>query len=142
MKTQHEQHRLSVSSSLSSEDNVPVLMTKLKLDKAASQLVESKSVLKRPAYLSNSQPTMAVRLPSQKIRRWSDPTADTRFRFSIEALTRYDVVLPRPPRLSQFAPMMKNLPTRLPDIAASEEDHGSSTRLPSICHALRRFSLY
>ncbi len=133
-----------------------VLMTKLKYDKRVDQLVEAKSSIRTPSYLNPSsgcsplsfEPCTPPSHPPQR-RRHSDGDrvkTESSLPASRSMSLESKPLLPKPPITSQFAPMMRSLPTKLPEIRSAksidEEMTLASSRLPSICRALRRFSVY
>lgn len=108
------------------ENTAPILMTKLRYDKNAHQLVETKSALRIPSYISQAHVTTSMTTSS---------TGDD------EVLTRIEVRLPRPPAVSKLSPIMQNLPRDLPRLKLADETTTQSIHLPSVGQALRRFSV-
>lgn len=118
------------------ENLSPILMTKLKYDKEAQRLVETRSNSFQPAY-AMAEPR--VQEPRPVPRRASEPSLPSAS-MSIERLTKIEIILPRPPVISQLSPMMQGLPRELPKLCPDRQE--LNPRLPSICHALRRFTVY
>lgn len=111
------------------ENMAPILMTKLRYDKHAHQLVETKSALRIPSYIA--QAPITTSRSTVEVTRQSD-----------DEPTRIEVKLPRPPAISKLSPIMQCLPRDLPRLKFNDETDlvKTSIHLPSICQALRRFS--
>lgn len=128
-KRQQMSSRGSSKTGIIEDNNASILMTKLKYNKAEHKLEETRSMLRIPAYLQSKDQAVG-HIKASKTRR-----------VDIKELTRIDTILPRPPSISPLSAVMQNLPCDLPKIVVSSGEPGSQCqRLPSICHALRRFS--
>lgn len=125
--------RKATERQLADENIAPILMTKLRYDKNAHQLVEAKTALRIPSYLVQAQVSLC-RSPYFG----HEPT-----RLGIDDLTRIEATLPRPPAVSKMSPIMQGLSRDLPRLRlCPEKEPGThAIHLPSICQALRRYSV-
>jgi hypothetical protein len=125
--------RKATERQVADENIAPVLMTKLRYDKNAHQLVETKSALRVPSYLVQAQA-----YSSSSPSFGHEPA-----RLGIDDLTRVEATLPRPPAVSKMSPIMQSLSRELPRLKSSQETEPGThpIHLPSICQALRRYSV-
>lgn len=117
------------------ENLAPILMTKLRYDKTAHQLVETKSSMRLPSYLPRASPAPSAKDSSAR----SQSQGILSRKLSIVELIKADAHLPRPPSVSRSSPVLLRLSCDLPKLHDSSGN--TEGRLPSVGHALRRLSV-
>lgn len=118
------------------ENLAPILMTKLRYDKTAHQLIETKSSVKLPSYLARASPSPSI---ISKDSSTSTSKGILSRKLSIGELIKADAHLPRPPTSTRRSPVLLKLSCDLPKLHDSSMDQDG--RLPSVGHALRRLSV-